>query len=116
MMEDRIAELIGPFVSGAVALIVSLWLKESAGRIAKGLSFKFSRQFNEGDEVILEGDRALIVKIGFFHTVFGYYKTTKSSSRVNHYWRFVPNERIPYLKLEKIVSDTEDINNDKENE
>lgn len=108
-MEERIAEFIGPFVSGAVALIISLWLKDSAGRIVKGLSFKFSSQFNEGDEVILDGERALIVKIGFLNTVFGYYKTGKNSSRVNHYWRYVPNERIPYLKLEKIVSDTEDI-------
>lgn len=108
-MEERIAEFIGPFVSGAVALIISLWLKDSAGRIIKGLSFKFSKHFNEGDEVILDGDRALIVKIGFFHTVFGYYKTTKNSSRVNHYWRYVPNERIPFLKLEKIVADHEDI-------
>lgn len=108
-MEEKIAEWITPFVSGAVALIASLWLKDSGGRVARGLSFKFGRQFNEGDEVILEGERALIVKIGFFHTVFGYYKTSKNSARVNHYWRYVPNERIAHLKLEKIVSDTEDI-------
>jgi len=108
-LTNQISEWITPFVSGAVALIISMWLKDSAGRIVKGLSFKFSKHFNEGDEVVLEGDRALIVKIGFFHTVFGYYKTTKNSSRVSHYWRYVLNERIPYLKLEKIVSDNEDI-------
>lgn len=108
-MEQQIAEWITPFVSGAVALIVSLWLKDSAGRIAKGLSFKFSRQFNEGDEVVLDGERALIVKIGFFHTVFGMYKSGMNSTKISHYWRFVPNERISYLKIEKIVSDNDDI-------
>lgn len=108
-MENRIAEWITPFISGAVILIVSLWLKDSAGRVAKGLSFKFSRQFNEGDEVVLDGERALIIKIGFFHTVFGIYKTGTNSAKVSHYWRYVPNERIPFLKIEKIVSDNEDI-------
>lgn len=108
-MENRIAEWITPFISGAVVLIVSLWFKDSAGRVAKGLSFKFSRQFNEGDEVILDGERALIVKIGFFHTVFGVYRTNVNSTKVSHYWRYVPNERIPFLKIEKIVSDNEDI-------
>lgn len=108
-MEERITEWITPFVSGAVALIVSLWLKDSAGRIAKGLAFKFNGQFKEADEVILDGERALIVKIGMLQTVFGIYRSNKDSTSINHYWRYVPNERIPYLHLEKIVSDKEDI-------
>jgi small-conductance mechanosensitive channel len=108
-MEERIAEFIGPFVSGAVALIVSLWLKDSAGRIVKGFSFKFNGQFKEGDEVVLDGERALIVKIGLSQTVFGIYRTTKESNNISHYWRYVPNERIPYLHIEKIVSDKDDI-------
>lgn len=109
MLEDRIAQSITPFISGAVALIVSLWLKDTAGKVVKGLSFKFSGQFNEGDEVVLDGERALIVKIGFSQTVFGIYRTNANSTRINHYWRYVPNERIPYLHIEKIVSDNEDI-------
>lgn len=109
MLEDKIAESITPFISGAVALIISLWLKDASGKLFKGLAFKFSGQFNEGDEVVLDGERALIVKIGFFHTVFGIYRTNTNSTRINHYWRYVPNERIPYLHIEKIVSDNEDI-------
>lgn len=108
-MEDRIAEFITPFLSGAVALIISLWLKDTAGKIVKGLSFKYSGQFNEGEEVIIDGERALIVKIGFSQTVFGIYRTTKNSNRINHYWRYVPNDRIPYLHIEKIVADNDDI-------
>jgi len=109
MLEDKIAESITPFISGAVAIIITLWLRDTAGRVIKGLSFKFSRQFNEGDEVILDGERALIVKIGFATTVFGIYRTNENSTKINHYWRYVPNERIPFLHLEKIVAGNEDI-------
>lgn len=109
MLEDKIVESITPFISGAVALIISLWLKDTAGKIIKGLSFKFSPQFSEGDEVVLDGERAIIVKIGFSQTVFGIYRTNANSTKINHYWRYVPNERIPYLHIEKIVSDNEDI-------
>lgn len=108
-LSGQLSEWIGPFVSGAIALIISLWLKDTAGKIVKGLSFKYSGQFKEGEEVILNGERALIVKIGFSQTVFGIYRTTSNSNRINHYWRYVPNERIPYLHIEKIVADHEDI-------
>lgn len=108
-IENQIAEFIGPFMTGAIALIVSLWLKDSAGKIVKGLSFKYLGQFKEGDEVILDGERALIVKIGFSITVFGIYRTNSNSTKINHYWRYVPNERIPFLHIEKIVSDNEEI-------
>lgn len=108
-IEQTIAEWITPFVSGAVALIISLWLKDTAGKVVKGLSFKYSREFNEGDEVIIDGERALIVKIGFSQTVFGIYRTAKNSNKINHYWRYVPNDRIPYLHIEKIVADNDDI-------
>jgi len=112
MLEDKIGESITPFISGAVALIISLWLKDTAGKVVKGLSFKFNGQFKEGDEVVLDGERALIVKIGMSSTVFGIYRSTKNGNGINHYWRYVPNERIPYLHLEKIVSDKEDIEGD----
>lgn len=106
---EQLADLIAPFLSGAIALIISLWLKDTAGKIVKGLAFKYSREFNEGDEVIIDGERALIVKIGFSQTVFGIYRTAKNSNKINHYWRYVPNDRIPFLHIEKIVADNDDI-------
>jgi len=109
MLQEQIANWITPFVSGAVALIASLWLKDTGGKIVKGMAFKFNGQFQEGDEVILDGERAIIVKIGFSQTVFGIYRTNANSMKINHYWRYVPNERIAYLHIEKIVSDNEDI-------
>jgi len=117
-MENEIVEQLyewaGPFITGAVALIFTLWLRDFAGKVVRSVSFKFSGQFKEGEEVIIDGERAIIVKIGLTQTVFGIYRTTKGSSKINHYWRFVPNERIPFLHVEKIVADHEDIEgNDK---
>jgi len=40
----------------------------------------------------------LIVKVGLSETVFGVY------SDKGYTWRYVPNERIPMLKLEKVIN------------
>ena len=61
------------------------------------MKFKMNRAFSEGDKVILDGCPALIVKIGMSETVFGVY------NKDGYTWRYVPNERIAFLKLEKIV-------------
>ena len=53
--------------------------------------------FNEGEEVLLDGELAMIVKIGVRETVFGLY------TKRGYTWRYVPNERIPMLKLEKVM-------------
>ena len=79
------------------SIIVGRWIKDWATGFAKGARFRMSKSFNEGDKVILEGKPALIIKIGFTETVFGVYNDD------GYTWRYVQNERIPYLKLEKIV-------------
>ena len=86
-----------PWITVLVSLIVAVWLKDYATSIAKGLKFKMNPAFNEGDEVLLDGELAMIVKIGTRETVFGVY------SARGYTWRYVPNERIPYLKLEKVI-------------
>ena len=54
----------------------------------------------------------MIVKIGMTETVFG---VTKSSGEFDgdYVWRYVPNERISFLKLEKVIFDITSINNEK---
>jgi hypothetical protein len=78
-------------------LVVAIWFKDFAIGLAKGLRFKFDPAFNEGDECLLDGELAMIVKIGARQTVFGVY------SERGYTWRYVPNERIPFLKLEKVI-------------
>lgn len=94
----EITQLLMPFVSALVLLVITLWFKDFATKIAKGLAFSMNKSFNEGDSVILDGQEAIIVKIGLSESVFGIY------SDRGYTWRYVPNERIPILKLEKVIN------------
>ena len=89
--------MILPWIAVLISLVVAIWFKDFATGLAKGLKFKFDPAFNEGDEVLLDGELAMIVKIGARQTVFGVY------SDRGYTWRYVPNERIPFLKLEKVI-------------
>tara|TARA_Y100000590_G_scaffold24834_1_gene28276 strand:+ start:34224 stop:34658 length:435 start_codon:yes stop_codon:yes gene_type:complete len=97
-----------PWIAVLISLVVAIWFKDFATGLAKGLKFKYDPAFKEGDEVILDGQTAMIVKIGVSQTVFGIY------SEKGYTWRYVPNERIPYLKLEKVVK--KDLHLDSEEE
>ena len=69
----ELTDLAMPWITVLVSLIVTIWLKDYATGLAKGLKFKMNPAFNEGDEVILDGELAMIVKIGTRETVFGVY-------------------------------------------
>ena len=69
-----------------------------------------NKQFQEGDKVLIDGERALIVKIGIAQTVFGIQKSHGEFGG-DYVWRYVPNERIEFLKIEKIIFDHTPINN-----
>ena len=92
-----LSNMLLPWIAVLVSLVVAIWVKDFATALAKGLRFKFDPAFNEGEEVLLDGELAMIVKIGVRQTVFGVY------SHRGYTWRYVPNERIPYLKLEKVI-------------
>jgi hypothetical protein len=72
-------------------------MRDWATSFIKGMKFKLNKAFTEGDKVIIDGQKALIVKIGMSETVFGVY------GKDGYTWRYVPNERIAFSKLEKIV-------------
>ena len=92
-----LSNMLLPWIAVLISLVVAIWFKDFATALAKGLKFKFDPAFNEGDEVLLDGELAMIVKIGARQTVFGVY------SDRGYTWRYVPNERIPFLKLEKVI-------------
>ena len=103
-----LSTMLMPWITVLISLIVAVWLKDYATGLAKGLKFKMDPAFNEGDEVLLDGELAMIVKIGVTQTVFGVY------SERGYTWRYVPNERIPMLKLEKVIK--KDLHVDSEEE
>ena len=107
MEELQIAESAYPIISMLLGLVISLWIKDIAASFVKGLSFRLSPFCKEGELVIIDGEPAVVIKIGIRSTIFSIEKDIGVRA-----WRSVPNERIPYLRLEKIVpaSDTNKFN------
>ena len=106
----ELTEFLLPYIGMVMIVIFGFMLKDFATKMSKGIAFSMNKQFQEGDHVLIDGEQALIVKIGVTQTVFG---VTKSNGEFDgdYVWRYVPNERIDYLKLEKIIFDQTPINN-----
>ena len=106
----ELTELLLPYIGMVMIVIFGFMLKDFATKMSKGIAFSMNKQFQEGDHVLIDGERALIVKIGITQTVFG---VTKSGGDfdTDYVWRYVPNERIEFLKLEKIIFDHTPLNN-----
>ena len=106
----EITEFILPYIGMVLIVVFGFMIKDFATKLSKGIAFSMNNQFQEGDHVLLDGERALIVKIGITQTVFG---VTKVGGELDgdYIWRYVPNERIDFLKLEKIIFDRTPINN-----
>ena len=94
----KLTNFLMPWITILISLIVALWIKDFATKFMQGLKFRLNPSFKEGDHVYLDGEFANIVKIGASTTVFGIMNGR------GYVWRYVPNERIPYLKLEKIIN------------
>ena len=77
------------FIGYSVSLLI--------GAFMEGMKFRTNKHFKEGDKVLLEGQQAMIISIGWRQSVFGVYGET------GYTWRFIPNKKIESLKLEKIV-------------
>ena len=97
MPEIQLSQFYVEFIGFTLTIIIALALRDWATSFIKGVKFKMNKAFTEGDKVILDGQQALIVRIGMSETVFGVY------GKAGYTWRYVPNERIAFSKLEKIV-------------
>jgi hypothetical protein len=106
----EITEIIMPYIGMVLIAVFGFMFKDFATKLSKGIAFSLNKQFQEGDHVLLDGERALIVKIGISQTVFGVTKVGGEWDG-DYVWRYVPNERIDFLKLEKIIFDRTPINN-----
>lgn len=100
----QLTEFLMPFIGMLVMVVIAFMIKDFAMKFSKGLAFSMNKQFQEGDHVLVDGERALIVKIGITQTVFG---VTKDAGPLegDYVWRYVPNERIAFLKIEKVIFD-----------
>ena len=93
----QLTTFLMPWLTILISIIMAMMIKDWATSLAKGIKFKLSNAFNPGDVVLLDGVEAVIITIGVTKTVF---------EKVNDrgiVWRYVPNERLAFLKLEKVV-------------
>ena len=92
-----ITEFLMPWIAALLSIIIALMIKDWATSFARGMRLKMNGEFNPGDVVLLDGEEAVIITIGMTKTVF------EKVGKRGIVWRYVPNERLSYLKLEKIV-------------
>ena len=106
----EITEFLLPYIGMVIIVIIGFMIKDFATKLSKGIAFSMNKQFQEGDKVLIDGERALIVKIGITQSVFGISKSNGEFDG-DYVWRYVPNEKIENLKIEKIIFDHLPINN-----
>tara|TARA_B100000780_G_scaffold255126_1_gene203617 strand:+ start:119 stop:574 length:456 start_codon:yes stop_codon:yes gene_type:complete len=102
------ADILGPWIAILVSIAVAFWFKDFVTNLMQGLKFKMNPAFNEGDAVILDDQDAIIVKIGLRESVFGIY------SLRGYTWRYISNDRLHMIKLEKIVNKSLHLDTDSE--
>lgn len=86
------------WITAIFAITIGLIVKDILINVTSGILFYLNKNFNEGDHVYLDGEPALIVRIGFRYTVFEVEKDNKRC------WRFISNDRVKFSKMEKIIS------------
>lgn len=104
-MSIDLVELIAPLLALTVSIGIGLWLKDAMDALVKGLTFRADTAIEEGCTVYIDGQRATIIKIGIFKTTFQI-QNGKGTT-----WRFVPNKRIEFLRIEKVIEESEGTTN-----
>ena len=94
-----LTDVMLPWIAVLVSVVITIWFKDFATNLAKGLQFIRNPAFMPGDVVYLDGEEATIISIGIRETVFAF---DRDGQRV---WRYIPNSRIDYVKLEKIIKE-----------
>jgi len=86
------------WITSILSIIVILAIRDFATSFVKGMAFKLNKDFSPGDQVYLDGKLSVIISIGIRQTVF-----QLTDDNDTYRWRYIPNERISSLKLEKII-------------
>lgn len=98
-LSNHLTVLFLPVIAVVMTVLFGMALRDMAAAIAKGMAFRYSGVFKEGDIVFLDGERAIVVKLGVMQSVFG---ITKEDG--TYCWRYINNTKVDNLKLEKILN------------
>ena len=83
-----------------LGIVVGMAIRDMANNFVQGIMFKWNSHFKQGDHIIIDGDRGVIISVGYRQAVFRLHKDDGTVT-----WRYVPNARINVLRLEKVVED-----------
>jgi small-conductance mechanosensitive channel len=86
------------WLSFLISMAIGLALKDLLTTAVSGFLFYHNKNFNEGDHVYINGEEAVINKIGMRQTVF------KINNGRGETWLFVYNDKIHGMKLEKVIT------------
>ena len=98
-LSNHITVLFLPVLAVVMTTLFAMALKDAAAAIVKGMMFRFNGKFKEGDVAFVDGERAIVVKIGILQSTFG---ITKDDG--TYCWRYVNNTKIDNIRLEKILN------------
>lgn len=84
---------IDSIIIGWIIFVFGLITKDILTSFVYGIMFYLDPQFVEGDVVYIDGEKAIIQKIGLTVSIF---KNIENSR-----WLYIKNEKIRYHKLEK---------------
>lgn len=89
-----------PFIIGLVVFVLISIFKKDLVNVYKGISFRKNLNFKEDDEIILDGERAMIASIGLFKTkIFMLDENGKPKTA-----RFFLNYTVETMRMEKILN------------
>lgn len=97
-LATEIVNDVMPWAVLIVAGVIGLWIKDFISNLVAAINWKLKKGFEPGDVVYLDGELVTIVSIGVRETIF---EIDNGRGKV---WRHVDNTRIPYLKVERIIS------------
>lgn len=86
------------WITALVTIALGLAVKDLITTAVGGFLFYHNKNFNEGDHVYINGDEAVIIKIGMRQTIF------KMDNGRGETWLYVYNDRIHIMKLEKVIT------------
>ena len=92
-----VATIIAWFTA-LITITLALTIRDLVTTAVSGILFYLNKNFNEGDAVYINGEEAIINKIGMRQTIF------KINNGRGETWLYVYNNKIKDMKLEKVIS------------
>jgi len=86
------------WITALFSITVALVVKDFLTTFVAGFFFYMNRDFSEGHHVYIDGEEAVIIKVGLRNTIF------EIKNGRGETWRYVPNDKIKGLKLERVIT------------